>query len=358
MTYVNIYWGVVLALHPFILRVIDRPAGREGKDFFFYFIVCLGVVLFGNSKLPKTESIILGLLMVVGFLNQYNFMDYFSAYQMFFVFISIVFLAHIYGNIEKINLLNIVAISGALGSVFILFEACGVYLYKEYVNLMYSGALVDKKSVITGALINSNLSGAHIALAMPAIFRRKFAYLAPLYMSALYLCDSTMAVGTAVAGLLYFGYTKYFRAQSLPYLGALIAMFALFWFSPRGQFGIDSGRFQAWDLMLQKAIVHFPFGNGMGWFASNFHKKYSVFNMSFVQEHNEFLSAYFMYGLFGIVSGLILLGRAIKGTNRIAAAGLFAFFVNCFGNFPLHVTPLAAIGIIYYALSLKSTEAA
>ena len=146
----NTFWGAVLLLHPFIIRLTGiriwaygGPTNkgtlhwvnnmlyvsekidvtRLGKDTFFLFATTLSITLFGGLSLPKVERGVFASFLCLIFLNAFDFISPSVFYQTIMAFMGVLFISHLYKNIDKGDtLLKYLSYSCLLSSFFIFLE--------------------------------------------------------------------------------------------------------------------------------------------------------------------------------------------------------------------------------------------
>lgn len=361
MNLFSLFWGVGLFLHPYILRISTAHGARIGKDTFVYLLICMSICFFSTKPVGNIlEKYIFGFLLFLGFYNQFDFLAPSVFYQFIFFSSFIALIFHWYGNYSKEfenTILNMLVISGLAHTTWEVAELFYISPYTLYAETFLNVKAVKLSSDIAGVLNNGNISGAYIALCLPATFRKNGLWAIPILLLGVFLSGSAMAVVTTIGICLYYFWSRLVKKlKLLPYAGALGVIILFYILTPRGQLSIDSYRFEIWEMALSVFGDSYIFGNGLGWFAETFHNSFRPYKMVIIQEHNELLSIYFAFGVAGLASMYLLLSRAVKSTNPIMLAGLFGVFVNSLGNFTFHVTTLAAIACFYYVACMHNAQ--
>ncbi len=250
-----------------------------------------------------------------------------------------------YKNEEII--LNSLVVASLIQCVISFSQYMGFDIYANSILLLNKEVSLHVNETNTfGSFANSNLFGSFLALCLPAFFRKKVLYLAPIVLIFILLSKSIMAIAATLAGVLMF-FKKYLEKYlyiSFPFLIAL----GIYLFPSE-----SSGRIELWDGLINRIdISHFIFGKSQSWFDSLELKIGSEFINN---EHNEFLSVFNIFGIFGLLFFIYLFTKVIenKGKNLLFGCITLVSFVNMLGNFPLHYAPTALIIIISLAHCIK-----
>lgn len=347
---VNLFRGVAVMLHPFITRVGFQAGDRIGKDSFFLFMAASFALL--GFKLPKEILVFTIGLMFLAFFNQWNFMsgDVFYQYVMFLS--GIILFGSFY---QGADISKYFVYSATLIAIYVILEKMGVNLRTIYLETFYN--IEVKRTVINnipaGPLNHPNLTGAYLALSLPLFLKNKAYICLPAVIFALFLGDSIMPLATASAVAIFLLNSHITKAKPiLLYLCASLTMVILYF---TGLNGLDSHRFLIWSKSM--SIFAAPFlGEGLGWFSDAFAQNFPKMTQKVYQEHNEFLSLFYSFGAIGLLYACHIFNKMIKTTDIYIGAGLFAMFINFYGNFTMHVSTLAALCLFYMATSLKGVR--
>ena len=120
--------------------------------------------------------------------------------------------------------------------------------------------------------------------------------------------------------------------------------------------GLDSKRFEIWSHVFALVdMPHFLIGKGAGWFPDlkmAFHGKVAL------QEHNELITIFNIFGIVGLGAFIVVLKKAIPREPKdfIFPAILFACFFNFFGHFTLHRSTTAIVFIVTAAICLAQNN--
>jgi len=303
----------------------------------------------------------------------YNKWSFFSLYiiVLFAVFYQVL-CDHI-NHRNSVHLLNAICVLTLLQITWMVLEYCGVWwlftpknkLMTPFTNLTYC----------VGFLANPNHSGAFLALALPAFFRKRWVWLLPIVLIGLVMARSSGAMVAGIIGTMVF---VWFIAPKKRWLFVSLVLFAgagLIWkYDLQSILSINT-RLHAWKsvYMVTYWVGHWKWlwGWGMGQFPVSFAPIYQVFIMKNPEAvrwsiaHNEFIQLWFEAGLIGL--GLVLgyLGhQAIKFLRAqktlimlIAFSGVIIAVVNANVNFLFHIS-IGIIPLIYLAiLNLEVNDA-
>ncbi|MGE3260795.1 MAG: O-antigen ligase family protein [Bacteriovoracia bacterium] len=174
------------------------------------------------------------------------------------------------------------------------------------------------------------------------------------FVAAVCVCISSSAFSfaslCAVLAVWAFVKTSWRRSLFLAYaLGAAALLFAVSTASPESFF-FENGRFFIWGQTLSAISERPVLGYGLLSFSSLFSRYHQGFaGGRFLQAHNELLQWVYETGFFGLAILSPLLARVFTGIQRSwkdparlsALLAFTALSVNAFGNFTLHIAPLA-----------------
>ena len=355
----NYILGLGLFLVPLILRLTPNASTvRMSKDIFYYFIVCLLVLFYEKQKEVglKTKLILSYFLFhCYFFTNAFAEIYFWTQFQM--VSISVVFFyLLISSKINKNLIFNIISIAGLIQALWCICNFFGIEPYYEIFNLFGKKLLFERYQAGQGigALGNTMLSGAFIALCAPSLFRPKWAYIVPIYLLGIITTNSLMSLATLVGIILYYFYSKYVQLKFLPYFGLIIvcSCFIFFGFPEYGYF-TDNDRLKLWTVSLNN-IHNWFIGNGLGNFPNEIP---NIILMDANQSkpmhaHSEYVESIYAFGVIGIAPIVYFFYQSIKKTNNIILlSAIFGIAINCFGNFTFHIAPLAMLSLTYLSLS-------
>lgn len=212
-------------------------------------------------------------------------------------------------------------------------------------------ALADGPMPRVGFMLNQNFCGAFAAFCLPVFLRPGWRWGLAVVGLSLFLAQTSLAVFSAFAGLLFFGVVKKKIVLSLALAVCGSAGYILLVDGP----GFE--RWPVWKLGLLGWIEEPWFGFGLGHWALLFQKPVSGAGTGiWMQAHNEFLQGLFEMGIgFGIVVVGYLAGawnalrrRAGEGL-LIPATALVIIAVNSAANFPFHVGATAIVAVTWMA---------
>lgn len=202
-----------------------------------------------------------------------------------------------------------------------------------------------------GFMLNENFAGAFVALCLPVFLRPGWRWGLAVVGLGLLLAQTSLAVFSAFAGLLFWGVVKRRMYVSLAIAVAGSVGYILLVDGP----GFE--RWPVWKLGLLGWIEEPWFGFGLGHWALLFTKPVSGAGSGiWMQAHNEFLQGMFEMGIGFAVVCVGYLIRAWDATiNRwrdgllIPAAALVIIAVNSAANFPFHVGATAIVAVTWMA---------
>lgn len=355
----NLLLGLSIALLPLYTRIVAVDFTRTSKDNLMVVLFLLIGIFLGASKRTMSKFLYIGLaysLFMVVF-NQHNVLSFNVLFQTFYITSGICFFVNYYEkhDEESTDLILCGMIAGSIiQSVFIHFQYHGYEIYYWIIEFLFPGKyqLTSPGAGISntvGSFGNNNLSASYLALTSLAWFRVKHWWWIVLPITALFLTNSMMGIGSLIAGLLYYCNNGMIK-KWLIYLISIIGMIVV----PFIPYNIgDSGRFAVWEKLFSMVdIWHFIFGKGPGWFADS---KISVGNgEKFFQEHSAFLSVFNTFGALLLVILLPVFYKFVmtKDKNRVFSSILFVAFCNSYGHFSLSQSTVTIIIIAVAAICL------
>lgn len=358
---VNSIIGLVIALLPLYTKIEGVDVSRISKDNLLVVILGLLCFMLSTKRRSLPASLMIGLVYALSILvfNQWNSLSVIVMLQMFYLTAGIVFFACFYerhSDDNMDNILNGMAIGCIIQSLIVMVSAFGFPIYFNFVSIFIKD-LDDTNigSLGIGSLGNSNLLASYVALTAISLFRRKWAYLIPLPIITLLIADSMMGYASLLAGSAFFLNQKFnLIHKAWLYILSSTAMVTVFFTGAGGQ---DHNRFHTWTEIFKRVdIGHFLVGKGPGWFFA--HGVPLSTGEYMAQEHNEFLAAFNIFGVIGLIlliPSLICLATK-NDHNKHFAAIVFAAFCNAYGHFNLHQSTTAIIIIVALAACLAERD--
>lgn len=350
---VNLLIGLTIALLPLYNRITVVDFNRTSKDNLLVLLLGALCVLMPDKKRSLHPygwfCLFFALFLLIA--NQWNVIAVNVMFQTFYISAGMFFAAKFYEGYDsdfRHLILDGMSLGAFIQSVFILLSCLNFDLGIKMLQFFNpNGVLLGAdhyefgKSI--GTLGNTNLSGAYLGLTALSLMRPKWIYLLPIVTIALISTSSVMGICSFVAGVAYFLNQEEFFSKAKIYILAMISMIGLFFI---GAGGADSGRFESWKEILSKVdLRHFLIGMGPGWFPD---QKFKIATNFLVQEHNEFISFFNIFGLAGffLIAPIFLKFINTKDENRMFPAIVFAAFCNSYGHFTLHQSTTAIILIV------------
>ncbi len=270
--------------------------------------------------------------------------------------------------------LNCVCVLALLQTAMMYMQSFGYWLFimpigggiDVFHNIIFKGS-----AACPGFMGNPNMAGAFLALCLPAFFRKKWCFIAPIIVWG--LCSGNNLGGLIPAIIIYFMYVYFMRrdkkvliltgiiapllawrtikmilSQNLSQLTALNSLSladpsTLISTLGRKVFGI---RWLIWSDVWHNIIPHHPIiGIGLGTFKKVYLNLAGIETKGGYQTHNDYLQVLVELGRIGLI---ICLGFVvciyIKGLKfykidknvLIALCGLSAGMINMIVNFPMH----------------------
>lgn len=351
------FLGAFFIAHPFILRISNVPGARIGKDTFLLLFVALFFVLFNNgvagSSKRSFEKWFFAAILLIGYLGQFNFMHPEVFYQGIFLCVGIMFYWLIETNffyVELKKLERYILFGASLQVAFMLLESAGYNPFHLYVNALGDVQIQTIKSKVGGPLQHGNLTGAYMAMCLPFALKKENLVFLPALILGLFFSNSALSWSCAIAGVIYFLTISKIKNKYIYFGGALFLMICAFQF---GIGGFDSERINLWKFTISVFNKGEVFGNGLGYFAAFFPKFGKFVTGEIVRnEHSEFLSAYIAFGGVGLVAFIYFIFDSISD-HAIYTSALLVCFINFFGNFTLHSSPLFCLVSLIFILNRK-----
>lgn len=361
----NLILGAVIALLPLYLRVAPFQFDRISKDNLLVFIFFIVGAFLGDRK--RSAPCLMVIAMVYGIvslaLNQWAVHSLNVMFQAVYIASGIVFFWHYFEKHSRGSLdfiLNGMSVGCIIQCLLSIAEIFGIFNYQDVVLFFAPGAKAIRLDPVgighlAGSLGYKNCLAAYLGLTGISLFRRGWWGFVPVAVFCLLGADSIMGSAAFCAGAAYLLNSKFNIIKKIwIYLISILAMITIVF---TGLSGADSMRFRAWKYMLSGVDGwHFLFGKGPGWFPDMGMILEDKTTMA--QEHNEFLSAFNIFGIIGLALLLPIFIRFIKQDDErpIFAAILFAGFINSYGHFSLHQSTTAIIIIVAAAVCLAQRD--
>ena len=346
---------MALVAAPFFIKAAPYSDTSLSQALFLHLISFIGIIVFGIKK-TSIQVRVMSFATVIAVYVAYDPYQPFQYYQFGSAVAGIAFLAVITSNIEAKH----IRLIHKLLSVICLLSTAWVFL--NYFGFDPYTLIINKKIPTgsfaawrpPGSLGNPIHSGALIASTI--VFVRPYLWIFPVL--ALLLLGSTLPMICAfVAVSVYYCYKAkkpkllYFPFAILVILAASLLL---------GHFGSASvfygtDRVQAWKHLV--SIMGFDLnGNGFGYVTTVFSESFKG-SQPFIQMHNEWLEAYAILGILGVLvcSWVVLPIFKDKGHPALNAC-LISLFVNSLGNFTFHIAPLFMVFGACYAIQLQGEK--
>ncbi|MGE3608010.1 MAG: hypothetical protein AB7I27_00380 [Bacteriovoracaceae bacterium] len=358
---VNPLIGVIIALLPLYTKLASEDVSRISKDNLLLILMGLICYLLPNKKRDAPKLIKLGLIygLICLTVNQITPISIIVIMQMIYVSFGMIFFVMFYERHDQkdINtILNGMSIGCLVQCLFLISSYFDFNFYFWIIKQFNSGIIWEHlDSDRNGTLGNSNLFASYVSLTFFSLFRGKWKYLIPIPLFSLFLAGSAMGYITLIAGTLYFVNLKFNLIKKyIVYLSSLSLMAAAFF---HGVWGMDTKRFEIWKVIFNRVdLGHFLVGKGPGWLALQGIKNSS--NFILLQEHNEFIAAFNIFGTVGILFLIPWFIKFLKSKdiNPIFSSIVFASFINAYGHFNLHQSTTAIIILVSAAICLAEGE--
>lgn len=349
---VNLILGISIALLPLYLRILEIDFNRECKDYLFVAIMSLCIVLLPQKKrqLSGYCYFAFAYFIVMGALNQWNVASVSVTITSFTFYIGTIFILRFTESFD-IDTAHFIFNGMILGSVIQGSLAIAGYFgfpwYYELLNYVigfkYHTYGTGGFASAMGSLGNVNLLSAYLCLCIPAYYAKKqWAWLSPIPIMGLVVSHGRMGIISLLAGCIYFWLMKYnIISKAKVYISSIAVMLIL----PITSFHWDSGRFEAWKLLLRiMDLKHWLIGKGLGWFADAnmpVPKRDTILTM----EHNGFLTLLNSFGLMGFLVLSPIFYRFLKSKDRYVFIPSLLFTIFClnYGHFALQQSTVMII---------------
>jgi len=300
-----------------------------------------GIVVFLASFLPASIGIFLIYSLTTLFFIPGINTTGLKMFQM--VFLGTLFFYFVKENSKRDidTWINIVAALFLVNITWVILQAFGHQYYfnlgPEHVN----GPMVG----LPGIMGQRVFQGILCAVAAPILLKKSF-WFAPLILVGLYFSKSSVAVASALMGVLFLYPKKILFV--LPF--ALIALFFIW----------NDINFDQFRMIYEQSfplIQDHWFGQGIGSFHNALIAEHNA-KLWWREAHNEYYQLYFEFGRIGVFLLLwLLLDVAVRFIrNRsdkvmsILGASFVAFLVACGGQPVMHVVRIAMVGVVITAL--------
>jgi len=306
----------------------------------------------------------------------------FSYVTMNTIFIYIMFYQTLIQNIKQEHfnkVLNGICIITLIQVFWQILQVCGVWILINPITKMdfifnyRDGLLMVTKpcasKAFTGLMSNTNMTGAALAMGLPAFFRKKwFPYSLMVWVGLLLSrCAGAILPSLVVTSLyLWLNHRKFFVPTMLFLVTGIV--FYLLKFDKIESLLTGSGRLPVWKEIMERMVPKRPIiGWGVGQFKVFFPALQRTWNsdwsfIRWMQAHNEYLQVLVEQGAIGlgIVIGFIvgIFHKAFKHRSeiiKIAFLGILVALINSGFNFLMHLT-IATLFIVWVVLFEKGVS--
>lgn len=341
-------------LLPFYVRFNSFNDVIVCKDFFLIALTFISVCLFGFAKDigPELKLPFISIL-ILSWFNHKDFYQTAAIHQTMCFSAGILLVYHLISWAEHLDrgiLLNCFRITAILESLVFVLNRFGINPYNIH---------ADKIDIqVVGSLGQQTLSGALIAALAPTMLSGWGIWCLPLIIYAVYLSGSAMTAVSFVFGILI---CLFYKIMSKRYFWIVISSFgaallgAFIFGLNTVSFFSNHGRFAVWKLstlfyLRLWTAREMMFGKGLGFLSSHLDIfQYNIYK--FTHAHNEYIEILWAFGLVGILLFWMILKPLLKTHKKdsVFLGIIGALAVNSIGNFTMHVSSIAIIGLISYA---------
>lgn len=352
--------GCIAAFLPLYIRISSFNLERVSKSNALFCLIPI-LILFFDKKLREIDitikSIALAMMSHV-ILIQFEPSSITGIYKSLGICLSVLFVIKYYESYdEKDNeiIFNLFCVGALIQTSLAIFQSFQVDPYTSLLLLLDPTLTVQGEYVTTdlhhvyGSLQNPNVLGAYLALCLPAFFRKKWIYLAVPVFLVILKTKSIMPIAAATGAISYYFLSNSKIKDYIFYVGSTIGFYVICFMLPN----LGSGRLEIWKVIFSLTTVkQLILGGSPSWLV---HQKVSYNGLQVIQEHNEYMAALNIFGVFSLVAICFILYLIInnQSKNKIFGAIFFAAFINMHGNFPLHIASTAFIILIAFTHCLR-----
>jgi hypothetical protein len=373
----NKYWGIAFVVIPFSILIQSVVDVRTSQNFVFMFFSFLSIAIFGfqPKKIFSTYYKPLIFFLVAAFLFQANsYFDY-TLIQWVCTSLGIIVSIQMMNNFNKDSFREIVpfiVFAGAVQSTWIILNYFQIDPYQSVLELFgykkmkpHGGRWVYTDVIaIAGSLSHKMLSSSFIACIFPFLFTKTRLVLAPLFITAIYLSDSSMGAVTLAVGCLAYLICLLKRKGLAISLGIGVLLSIFVYGAKHGGYFEQHRRLVNW---VKIAKIHDGFnilkGGGPGYLEGNLEPDKGMAETAFRPAHNIVLDIYAAYGIFGIIAAIILLIPLLRILNqspnkneKILLSVLAGMLFNAMGSFPFHISATALLFMITSTMLINNKE--
>jgi O-antigen ligase len=306
-----------------------------------------------------------------------------TVYTICLVIMCFQFMVNIFREYGARSTLNIVCWLALVQVAMLTAQNCGYWLLLIPNNLAHTAIIPNllvksgAKYAICGFIGNPNMSGALLAVCMPAFFRNRWWWGLPLVFWGIHLSASLGGTIPALTAFALFGILKWAETDKLPIFLFLMFLFGVSFivYIANAQYGglpqFFGIRWLVWEDTWKFIVRHPIVGYGVGTF-KQLYPQISAKSISecFGHAHNEYLQLWFEMGLIGMVSMAGFIGATLRHGMKLRAnkdgdvnhlivlglCGLSAGLLNSIVNFPMHNS--IGIFIVLWAAVIYSQKGA
>lgn len=382
MNKLALYWGGVTIILPLYLKWQQVGMFRLSRSFLLCAFTFLSIIIFGIKRdvLEKYRFIILGFayFSAVSFLIQYKVDSRAVAVQWLCLNAGMLLAMQLISQLKKEDFkifFTCIGVSCLIQSAWLFIHYLGidpVLAYHKYINgvdlirwdwakkeYYYGGISIDGPR---GGMGNPTISGAFLGVTVPALFENKYLkWFVPFVLFCIYVTSSSMSILCTIGGILAY---LFYKLKSINFKTRLIGLatfpsvgLVLYLINPHHPFFNLNMREKIWPLMLKwNSGFEILFGKGLGYLHDKFTPTFKIYPW-FKSAHSEIVDFYVAFGIVGLTIMGYILYKAIRLNKEPVVAGMFfAVLTNALANFPMHIAPIAVIGIISFSMMFTRSE--
>jgi O-antigen ligase len=281
-------------------------------------------------------------------------------------------------------MLNIIGIIGILQSVMVVLQYFGIWYTilpaknsTPYDKELFSHTLFtlrlylqhakELRMQLTGFTSNANMAGGMLALCLPALFRKRWIWFAPLIMFAIFAVGALQGILAALLVTAIYIVAKSPKKWRIPMVIAGVAgITAYLWKSGEYKDFIKPDRWLVWKIWITticKKRWVIGWGLGQGQYLWKLYAKLSHSHVAYTHPHNEYIHLWTEMGVIGfslmfgyITTALYKFIRGIDKTKFLVLLGILSGLFNCGVSFPVHITNTGIILLAYFAMMQSANQ--
>jgi hypothetical protein len=350
------FWGMVLMAMPFFLKIGNVGEPIFSKDWLFIVCSFLSIALFG-IKINSIRGYCFAAMIPIAAFGLAEISSISCLMQLVWFSCGCLMFIQFEERLKDEETAEIIKNCAYLTSIiFSLWAIQEQFTSFNIYEQIYRGLKVmpGQGISIAGPLANPGYSAGFLAISIPLYFTKRKILSIFLPLAGMFIYGGTTVWISLAIGFLCLLIS--FRNKILAWILALSGVVSGTAIIASNTIDLGgSDRWFVWQhaLGMMLDVRKILFGHGLGYLGP-YMRKAHITTQAFVQMHNDWLEALFVFGIIGLIPILVIIYSLAKNSvNKIGICGIIIAMMWATTWFPFHLAPLFILILMWYGISLN-----